>query len=185
MRTKTIESSRLRVTDDISQLVGETPILQLKKLVPVDAASVFAKLEYLNPGGSVKDRAASGIILRAEEEGRLKPGLTSIDVLRAAFPAGTVSGAPKVRAMEIIDELEPSRRGIYSGAVGYISFQDDMDTCIALRSAIVKDGVLYAQAGGGIVHDSSPEGEWQETLNKLRALQRAADMVQLGLDAEA
>jgi anthranilate synthase component I len=117
-------------------------------------------------------------------EGRLKPGLTSIDVLRAAFPAGTVSGAPKVRAMEIIDELEPTRRGIYSGAVGYISFQDDMDTAIALRTAIVKDGVLYAQAGGGIVHDSSPEGEWQETLNKLRALQRAADMVQLGLDAE-
>jgi anthranilate synthase component 1 len=117
-------------------------------------------------------------------EGRLKPGLTSIDVLRAAFPAGTVSGAPKVRAMEIIDELEPTRRGIYSGAVGYISFQDDMDTAIALRTAVIKDGTLYTQAGGGIVHDSSPEGEWQETLNKLRALQRAADMVQLGLDAE-
>jgi anthranilate synthase component I len=118
-------------------------------------------------------------------EGILKPGLTSIDVLRAAFPAGTVSGAPKVRAMEIIDELEPTRRGIYSGAVGYISFQDDMDTAIALRTAVIKDGVLYAQAGGGIVHDSSPEGEWQETMNKLRALLRAADMVQLGLDAEA
>jgi anthranilate synthase component I len=118
-------------------------------------------------------------------EGRLKPGLTSIDVLRAAFPAGTVSGAPKVRAMQIIDELEPTRRGIYAGAVGYISFQDDMDTAIALRTAVVKDGVLYAQAGGGIVHDSSPEGEWQETLNKLRALQRAADMVQAGLDADA
>jgi len=118
-------------------------------------------------------------------EGRLKPGLTSIDVLRAAFPAGTVSGAPKVRAMEIIDELEPSRRGIYSGAVGYVSFQDDMDTAIALRTAVVKDGMLYAQAGGGIVHDSSPDSEWQETLNKLRALLRAADMVQLGLDAES
>jgi anthranilate synthase component I len=117
-------------------------------------------------------------------EGRLKPGLTSIDVLRATFPAGTVSGAPKVRAMEIIDELEPTRRGIYSGAVGYISFQDDMDTAIALRTAVIRDGTLYTQAGGGIVHDSSPEGEWQETLNKLRALQRAADMVQLGLDAE-
>jgi len=117
-------------------------------------------------------------------EGTLKPGLTSIDVLRAAFPAGTVSGAPKVRAMEIIDELEPTRRGIYSGAVGYISFQDDMDTAIALRTAVIKDGILYAQAGGGIVHDSSPEGEWQETMNKLRALLRAADMVQLGLDAE-
>ena len=118
-------------------------------------------------------------------EGTLKPGLTSIDVLRAAFPAGTVSGAPKVRAMEIIDELEPTRRGIYSGAVGYISFQDDMDTAIALRTAVIKNGMLYAQAGGGIVHDSSPEGEWQETLNKLRAPPRAADMVQLGLTRRA
>jgi len=118
-------------------------------------------------------------------EGRLRPGLTSMDVLRATFPAGTVSGAPKVRAMEIIDELEPTKRGIYSGAVGYISFQDDMDTAIALRTAVVKDGTLYAQAGGGIVHDSSPEGEWQETLSKLRAVLRAAELVQLGLDNEA
>ncbi len=118
-------------------------------------------------------------------EGTLKPGLTSIDVLRAAFPAGTVSGAPKVRAMEIIDELEPTKRGIYSGAAGYISFQDDMDTAIVLRTAVLKDGVLYAQAGGGIVHDSSPDGEWQETLNKLRAVLRAAEMVQQGLDEEA
>jgi len=117
-------------------------------------------------------------------EGTLRPGLTSVDVLRAAFPAGTVSGAPKVRAMEIIDELEPSKRGIYSGAAGYISFQDDMDTAIVLRTAVLKDGVLYAQAGGGIVHDSSPEGEWQETLNKLRAVLRAAEMVQQGLDEE-
>jgi anthranilate synthase component 1 len=118
-------------------------------------------------------------------EGTLKPGLSSIDVLRAAFPAGTVSGAPKVRAMEIIDELEPTRRGIYAGAVGYISFQDDMDTAIALRTALVKDGMLYVQAGGGIVHDSTPENEWQETLNKARALMRATDLVQGGLDQEA
>ncbi len=118
-------------------------------------------------------------------EGTLRPGLSSLDVLRAAFPAGTVSGAPKVRAMEIIDELEPTRRGVYAGAVGYISFQDDMDTAIALRTAVVKDGVLYVQAGGGIVHDSTPEGEWQETLNKARALMRAADLVQAGLDADA
>ncbi len=118
-------------------------------------------------------------------EGTLKPGLTSIDVLRAAFPAGTVSGAPKVRAMEIIDELEPTKRGIYAGAVGYLSFQDDMDTAIALRTAVLKDGTLYAQAGGGIVHDSSPDGEWQETLSKLRAVLRAAEMVQQGLDEEA
>ena len=117
-------------------------------------------------------------------EGTLRPGLTSIDVLRAAFPAGTVSGAPKVRAMEIIDELEPTKRGIYSGAAGYLSFQDDMDTAIVLRTAVLKNGVLYAQAGGGIVHDSSAEGEWQETLNKLRAVLRAAEMVQQGLDDE-
>jgi anthranilate synthase component I len=118
-------------------------------------------------------------------EGVLKPGLTSIDVLRASFPAGTVSGAPKVRAMEIIDELEPVRRGVYAGAVGYVSFQDDMDTAIAIRTAVIKDGTLYVQAGAGIVHDSVPESEWQETQNKARAVLRAADMVQQGLDAEA
>jgi anthranilate synthase component 1 len=117
-------------------------------------------------------------------EGTLKSGLTSIDVLRAAFPAGTVSGAPKVRAMEIIDELEPSKRGVYSGAVGYVSFHDDMDTAIAIRTAVVKDGMLYVQAGAGIVHDSVPESEWIETNNKARAVLRAADMVQQGLDAE-
>jgi len=106
-------------------------------------------------------------------------------VLAASFPAGTVSGAPKVRAMEIIDELEPTPRGIYAGAVGYISFQDDMDLAIAIRTAVVRDGVLYTQVGAGIVHDSVPETEWQETLNKARAVLRAAEIVQLGLDAEA
>jgi len=116
-------------------------------------------------------------------EGELPPGMTSVDVLRATFPAGTVSGAPKVRAMEIIDELEPTARGVYAGAVGYISFQDDMDTAIALRTAVVKDGRLFVQAGGGIVHDSVADAEWQETLNKARALMRAADMVQDGLDS--
>jgi anthranilate synthase component 1 len=117
-------------------------------------------------------------------EGTLKPGLTALDVLRAAFPAGTVSGAPKVRAMEIIDELEPTRRGVYAGAVGYLSFQDDMDLAIAIRTAVIKDRMLYVQAGAGIVHDSVPEAEWQETRNKARAILRAAEMVQLGLDAE-
>jgi anthranilate synthase component 1 len=117
-------------------------------------------------------------------EGRLRPGLSALDVLRASFPAGTVSGAPKVRAMEIIDELEPSRRGIYAGAVGYISFQGDMDLAIAIRTALVKDGMLYAQVGAGIVHDSVPENEWRETLVKARAVLRAAEMVQAGLDPE-
>jgi anthranilate synthase component 1 len=117
-------------------------------------------------------------------EGRLRPGLSAIDVLRASFPAGTVSGAPKVRAMEIIDELEPSRRGIYAGAVGYVSFQGDMDLAIAIRTAVLKDGMLYAQAGAGIVHDSIPENEWRETLSKARAVLRAAEMAQAGLDTE-
>jgi anthranilate synthase component 1 len=117
-------------------------------------------------------------------EGKLRPGLTAIDVLRAAFPAGTVSGAPKVRAMEIIDELEPTKRGAYAGAVGYLSFQDDMDTAIAIRTAVIRDGMLYVQAGAGIVHDSVPESEWVETQNKARAVLRAADMVQQGLDAD-
>ena len=117
-------------------------------------------------------------------EGRLRPGLSALDVLRASFPAGTVSGAPKVRAMEIIDELEPSRRGIYAGAVGYISFQGDMDLAIAIRTAVVRSGMLYAQVGAGIVHDSVPENEWRETLSKARAVLRAAELAQAGLDDE-
>ncbi len=115
-------------------------------------------------------------------EGTLKADLNAIDVLRATFPAGTVSGAPKVRAMEIIDELEPVKRGIYAGAVGYLGFQGNMDVAIALRTAVVKDGTLYVQAGGGIVADSQPEAEWQETQSKARALLRAAEMAESGLD---
>jgi len=116
-------------------------------------------------------------------DAKLKPGLDAIDVLKATFPAGTVSGAAKVRAMEIIDELEPSKRGIYAGAVGYLGFNGDMDVAIALRTAVVKDKVLYVQAGAGIVADSVPESEWQETQNKARAVLRAAEMVLDGLDA--
>jgi anthranilate synthase component I len=116
-------------------------------------------------------------------EGALKPGLNAIDVLKATFPAGTVSGAPKVRAMEIIDELEPSKRGIYAGAVGYLGFNGDMDMAIALRTAVIKDNTLFMQAGAGIVADSIPENEWVETQNKARAVLRAAEMVLDGLDA--
>jgi anthranilate synthase component 1 len=115
-------------------------------------------------------------------EGRLKPGLDAIAVLRASFPAGTVSGAPKVRAMEIIDELEPSKRGIYAGAVGYLGFNGDMDLAIAIRTAVVKDGRLYVQAGAGIVADSVPANEWVETQSKARAVLRAAEMAQAGLN---
>ena len=114
-------------------------------------------------------------------EGKLKPGLDAIAVLRASFPAGTVSGAPKVRAMEIIDELEPTKRGLYSGAVGYLGFNGDMDLAIAIRTAVIKDGRLYVQAGAGIVADSVPASEWAETKSKARAVLRAAEMAHAGL----
>ncbi len=116
-------------------------------------------------------------------EGKLKSGLDAMAVLKASFPAGTVSGAPKVRAMEIIDEMEPTKRGIYAGAVGYLGFSGDMDIAIAIRTAVIKDGTLYVQAGAGIVADSVPENEWVETQNKARALLRAAEMAQAGLNS--
>ncbi|AKJ96126.1 anthranilate synthase component I [Thioalkalivibrio versutus] len=114
-------------------------------------------------------------------EGRLAPGHSPMDVLRATFPAGTVSGAPKIRALEIIDELEPVKRGPYSGAVGYLSWSGNMDTAIAIRTAVLHDGELHIQAGAGVVHDSVPENEWQETLNKGRAVVRAAETALGGL----
>ncbi|MDZ7751255.1 MAG: anthranilate synthase component I [Gammaproteobacteria bacterium] len=113
--------------------------------------------------------------------GRLKPGLGPVDALRATFPAGTLSGAAKVRAMEIIDELEPVKRGVYGGAVGYLSWQGDMDTAIAIRTAVIKDGELHIQAGAGIVADSVPATEWEETMNKGRAIFRAVAMAHQGL----
>jgi len=114
--------------------------------------------------------------------GTLIPGMSSMDVLRATFPAGTLTGAPKVRAMEIIDELEPVRRGIYGGAAGYLSYGGEMDVAIAIRTGVIKDGMLYVQAAAGIVADSDPEKEWQETEAKARAVLRAAEQVQVGLD---
>jgi anthranilate synthase component 1 len=117
-------------------------------------------------------------------EGKLKAGMDAIDVLKATFPAGTVSGAPKVRAMEIIDELEPSKRGIYAGAVGYLGFNGDMDVAIAIRTGVIKNNMLHVQAGAGIVADSVPQSEWIETQNKARAVLRAAELVQAGLDVD-
>ena len=109
---------------------------------------------------------------------KIKKELTAMDLFKATFPAGTVSGAPKVRAMEIIDEFEPVKRGIYGGAVGYLSWQGNMDMAIAIRTAVIKDDVLYIQAGGGWVADSIPELEWKEVLNKGRVIFKAAEMVQ-------
>jgi anthranilate synthase component I len=114
-------------------------------------------------------------------EGLLKEGITNLDVLKATFPAGTLTGAPKVRAMEIIDELEPVKRGIYGGACGYLSFAGDMDVAIAIRTGIIQDGMLYVQASAGVVADSVAELEWRETEHKARALLRAAELVEEGL----
>jgi len=114
--------------------------------------------------------------------GTLREGLDAVDVFKACFPAGTVSGAPKVRAMEIIEELEPTRRGIYAGAVGYFAFNGNMDVCIAIRTIYIKDGKLYVQAGAGIVADSVPEKEFEETLNKAKGLLKAVEYAEGGLD---
>ncbi len=113
--------------------------------------------------------------------GRMVPGMRAIDALRATFPAGTLSGAPKIRAMEIIDELEPVKRGVYAGAVGYLGWSGAMDTAIAIRTAVIKNGELHIQAGAGIVADSVPETEWEETMSKGRAIFRAVAMAQAGL----
>lgn len=114
--------------------------------------------------------------------GALSGGKDAFDVVRACFPAGTVSGAPKIRAMEIIDELEPTKRGPYAGAVGYFGFSGNMDTCITIRTLVIKDGVAYIQAGGGVVADSVPSLEYQETVNKAKAMMRAVEMVEKGFE---
>ncbi len=117
-----------------------------------------------------------------EVEGELKPECDAFDALKATFPMGTVSGAPKIRAMEIIEELEPEKRGPYAGGAGYISFTGDMDTCILIRTMIIKDGTAYIQAGAGIVYDSDPEREYIETVNKAKALVKAIELAEKGLE---
>jgi anthranilate synthase component 1 len=114
-------------------------------------------------------------------EGNLARGLDAFDVLRACFPAGTVTGAPKVRAMEIIEEFEPTKRGPYAGAVGYFSYSGNMDTCITIRTLLIKDGTIYVQAGAGIVADSVPEREYAETINKAMGMMKAVDIAERGL----
>ena len=132
--------------------------------------------------GSVKvtesfqiERYSHVMHISSNVEGTLRDGCDAIDALVAGFPAGTVSGAPKVRAMEIIDELEVERRGVYAGAIGYFSANGSMDTCIALRTAIIRNGVLHVQAGAGVVTDSDPQSEHEECCDKARALLRAAE----------
>jgi anthranilate synthase component 1 len=124
----------------------------------------------------VVERYSHVMHIASNVEGRIAPGLDAVDVFKASFPAGTVSGAPKVRAMQIIDELEPVKRGVYSGAVGYLGFNGDMDVAIAIRTAVLKDRRLHVQAAAGIVADSEPQSEWQETLHKTRAVLKAAEL---------
>lgn len=133
----------------------------------------------------VIERYSHVMHLVSNVDGLLRPDLDAMDVLRATFPAGTLTGAPKVRAMEIIDELEPVRRGIYGGAAGYLSYGGEMDLAIAIRTGVIKNGILFVQAAAGVVADSVPEKEWLETEAKARAVLRAAEQVQRGLDDPA
>jgi len=119
----------------------------------------------------------------SEVEGKMLPGKDAFDAMEATFPMGTVSGAPKIRAMEIIDELETERRGPYSGGCGYIGFDGEMDTCILIRTMVLKDGTAYCQAGAGIVYDSDPDKEYEETVNKATAMFRALDFAERGLES--
>ncbi|MFI5339980.1 MAG: chorismate-binding protein, partial [Candidatus Methylomirabilales bacterium] len=122
------------------------------------------------------------IHLVSHVRGRLEEGRDAFDVLRASFPAGTVTGAPKVRAMEIIEELEPARRGPYAGAVGYVSFSGNLDTCITIRTVVFSRGAATVQVGAGIVADSEPEREYQETMNKARGMLRAIELAEARLE---
>jgi anthranilate synthase component 1 len=167
-----------------AELVGD-PKERAEHLMLIDLAR--NDIGRIAKTGSVKvteafmvERYSHVMHLVSNVEGLLKDGMSNLDVLRATFPAGTLTGAPKIRAMEIIDELEPVKRGLYGGACGYLSFAGDMDVAIAIRTGIVKDGTLYVQAAAGVVADSVPELEWQETEAKARALIRAAELVEEG-----
>ena len=146
-----------------------------------DAGRVSEAGSVRVPEQFVIERYSHVMHIVSEVQGRLKAGLSYADVLKATFPAGTVSGAPKIRALEIIRELEPHQRNLYAGAVGYVNWWGDADTAIAIRTAVITQGQLHVQAGAGIVHDSDPEAEWQETMSKARALFRAVAQAARGL----
>jgi anthranilate synthase component 1 len=180
---------------------GQTPgqDLALEKELLADPKEIAEHLMLIDLGrndvgrvsvtGSVKltekmavERYSHVMHIVSNVDGQAKPEMTAMDVLRATHPAGTLSGAPKIRAMEIIDEYEPVKRGIYGGAVGYLGWNGNMDTAIAIRTAVIKDGKMHVQAGAGVVADSVPRLEWKETMNKARALFKAAAMAEKGLD---
>jgi len=177
-RGKTPEEERELAAD---LLADEKELAEHRMLVDLGRNDVGRVAEYGTvtvPDLMVVEKYSHVMHLVSEVEGRLRGGLSAVDVFKACFPAGTVSGAPKIRAMEIIDELEPVRRGPYAGAVGYFNFGGEtMDTAITIRTVVVKDGKAYVQAGAGVVFDSVATNEYAETLNKARALLKAAAMV--------
>ena len=174
-------------TDEDDQRLGEELLADPKEraehvmLVDLGRNDVGRVAQY----GSVEltdvmtiERYSHVMHITSNVAAQLAPGKTAFDALQACLPAGTVSGAPKVRAMEIIDEIEPHRRGPYAGAVGYVDFSGNMDTCIALRTIVIRGNMAYVQAGAGIVADSVPENEWNETLNKARGLLKAIELAE-------
>jgi len=191
VQTRPIAGTRPRFAGDddarrIQELVGH-PKERAEHVMLIDLAR--NDIGRIAKTGSVKvteafavERYSHVMHIVSNVEGTLKDGMTAIDVLKATFPAGTLTGAPKVHAMELIDQLEPTKRGIYGGACGYISYAGDMDVAIAIRTGIVKDQMLHVQAAAGVVADSVPELEWKETEAKARALLRAAELVEEGLE---
>ncbi len=177
-RGKDVEEDKKLMTELLSDEKERAEHLMLVDLARNDVGKVAEK-------GSVKvdrfmyiENYSHVMHIVSDVSGRLKKGLHPLDVLKSVFPVGTVSGAPKVRAMQIIEELEPEKRGVYAGAVGYISFDGNLDTAIAIRTALVVDNTVYIQAGAGIVADSIPENEWLETINKSKAMMKAVESVE-------
>jgi len=173
-RGKTPEEDKALEEDLLADPKERAEHLMLLDLGRNDVGRV-AKIGTVDPNEQFTVERYSHVMhIVSNVDGELRDDLDALSALLAGLPAGTVSGAPKIRAMEIIDELEKEKRGIYAGAVGYFSAAGEMDTCIALRTGVVKDGTLYVQAGGGVVYDSDPESEFQETVNKSKALMHAA-----------
>jgi anthranilate synthase component 1 len=176
-RGRTPEEDRAQEADLLADAKERAEHLMLLDLGRNDVGRV-AEVGSVRPTEQfVIERYSHVMHIVSNVVGRIRPGEDALSALLAGLPAGTVSGAPKVRAMQIIDELEPEKRGVYGGGVGYFAANGEMDFCIALRTAVLKDGMLYTQAGGGVVHDSDPEAEYQETVNKSRALRAAAEAV--------
>jgi len=182
-RGKTAEEDRALAEDLMADEKERAEHIMLVDLGRNDVGRVSAPGTVSPTQLMVIEKYSHVMHIVSDVEGELADGTDAFDALQATFPMGTVSGAPKIRAMEIIDELEPIRRGPYSGGCGYISFSGDMDTCIVIRTIVMKDNVAYIQAGAGIVYDSVPESEYQECVNKATALFRAIDFAEGGLEA--